>query len=186
MSLIGHNRGPVMDEGHSWRRHCWTEARRALLPTLPLEVVRLRVARAREIGLDYRTYATVRATTGQDIVAFLFSSNALRVFAASPSLPADRSTRLQAIAACDRLGAAIRPLTADQLHLPGIDAAFAAPAPFATWRDSRTILRQALAARRLPAEGVLLIGDTDAERDWSVAAALASYLPADRFFAATP
>lgn len=186
MSRIGHNRGPSMDEGHSWRKHCWTAARRALLPTLPLEVVRLRVARARDIGLDYRTYATVRATTGQDIVAFLFSSNALRVFASSPRLPQDRSARLASITACDRLGAAIRPLTAEQLHLPGIDAAFAAPAPFASWRDSRTALRQALSDRRLPAEAVLLIGDTDAERDWSVAAALAFYLPADRFFTPAP
>ena len=99
MSFIGHNRGPTIDEGHSWRRHCWTEARRTLLPTLPLEVVRLRVARARAIGLDYRTYATVRATTGQDIVAFLFSSNALRVFAANPRLPQDRADRLAALAA---------------------------------------------------------------------------------------
>ena len=45
MSFIGHNRGPAIDEGRSWRRHCWTEARRTLLPTLPLEVVRLRPCR---------------------------------------------------------------------------------------------------------------------------------------------
>ena len=182
MTTIGHNRGPAMDEGHSWRRHCWTEARRALLPTLPLEVVRLRVARARAIGLDYRTYATVRATTGQDIVAFLFSSNALRLFAPNPALPPDRSARLAAITDCNRLGAAIRPLTTDHLQLPDIDGAFAAPGPFATWRDSRALLRQALSDRRLPAEGVVLIGDTDGERDWSASAHLAFYLSADRFF----
>ena len=77
MSGIGHNRGPSINEGGAWRKYCWQKARSDLLRTLPLEIVRLRVARAREIGLDYRTDATVRATTGQDIVAFLFSSRSL-------------------------------------------------------------------------------------------------------------
>lgn len=79
MGMIGHNNGPTMEAGASWRRHCWTTARQALLPTLPVEVVRTRVRRAKELGLDYRTYASVRAQTGHDVVAFLFSSNALRV-----------------------------------------------------------------------------------------------------------
>ena len=62
---IGHNRGPAMDAGVSWRRHCWTVARQELLPHLPLEVIRLRVRRAAAIGLDYRTYASVRAASGR-------------------------------------------------------------------------------------------------------------------------
>jgi hypothetical protein len=68
MSGIGHNRGPAMDAGASWRRHCWSVARAELLPHLPLEVIRMRVRRAAEIGLDYRTYATVREASGYDIV----------------------------------------------------------------------------------------------------------------------
>jgi len=183
MSLIGHNRGPTMAEGHSWRKYCWAEARRALLPTLPLEVVRLRVARARAIGLDYKTYATVRASTGQDIVAFLFSSNALRLFAPAPRLPPDRAARLASIEACDRLAAIHRPLSAEQIQIPGIDTAFAAPHPFAIWREVRAILRAALSVRGLAPEGVLVIGDAGAEQDWPATAALAGYLPADRFFA---
>ena len=182
MTLIGHNKGPTMEEGHSWRKHCWAEARRALLPTLPLEVVRLRVARARAIGLDYKTYATVRATTGQDIVAFLFSSNALRLFAPDPRLPPDRADRLAGVQACTRLAAIQRPLIPDQIQLADLDAAFAAPLPFATWGQVRTTLRAAVASHRLPAEGVLLIGDTQAEQGWTAAAALAGYLTADRFF----
>ena len=42
----GHNGGPSLEGGTSWRRHCWTQARERLLPTLPIEVVRLRVKRA--------------------------------------------------------------------------------------------------------------------------------------------
>ena len=69
MSGIGHNNGPTMEGGAGWRRHCWTKAREELLPTLPLEVVRLRVKRAAELGLDYRAYASFRASTGHDVVA---------------------------------------------------------------------------------------------------------------------
>ncbi len=47
---IGHNGGPTLEPGAGWRRHAWSRARADLLPTLPLEVVRLRVARARNWG----------------------------------------------------------------------------------------------------------------------------------------
>jgi plexin A len=57
MGGIGHNGGPTMEPGTSWRRHCWTKARRDLLPAMPLEVIGYRMKRATELGLDYRTYA---------------------------------------------------------------------------------------------------------------------------------
>jgi hypothetical protein len=41
-----------------------------------------------------------------------------------------------------------------------------------------------LAPARLPADRVLLIGDTSLEREWVGAARLAGYLPAERYFAA--
>ncbi len=79
MSTIGHNGGPSMEPGFGFRKLAWTKARADLLPTLPLEVVRLRVKRAQRLGLPYKTYATIRATSGQDIVGFLFSGNALEL-----------------------------------------------------------------------------------------------------------
>jgi hypothetical protein len=75
----GHNRGPALQPAGGWHLHCWRRARADLLPHLPIEGVRLRVRRAGELGLDYKTYASVRAATGHDVVAFLFSSNAVRV-----------------------------------------------------------------------------------------------------------
>ena len=72
MSGIGHNGGPSMEPGHGFRKVAWTKARQSLLPSLPLEIVRVRVARAKRLGLPYRTYATIRASSGRDIVAFLF------------------------------------------------------------------------------------------------------------------
>ncbi|MEO6300943.1 MAG: hypothetical protein ABIV25_09285, partial [Paracoccaceae bacterium] len=106
MSVIGHNRGPSAAEGFSWRRHCWQQAREALLPTLPIEVLRTRVKRAADLGLDYRTYASVRAASGHDVVAFLFSSNSLRVTPLQLVMPVERSTKLAGLGA-DRIGLAV-------------------------------------------------------------------------------
>ena len=49
---IGHNQGPPLEAGFSWRKHVWTKARKELLPKLPLEVIRRRVARAQELGVE--------------------------------------------------------------------------------------------------------------------------------------
>jgi len=73
MSTLGHNRGPTMEKGGAWRRFAWTRARADLMPTLPIEVARRRVRRARELGIDYKSYAGIRAATGRDIVALIFS-----------------------------------------------------------------------------------------------------------------
>jgi hypothetical protein len=110
MSGVGHNGGPSMGGGVSWRRHCWSSARESLMPTLPIEVVRLRVKRAKAPGLDYRTYAGVRATTGHDVVAFLFSSNALRVSVLRPAM-AEALALTLADVQCGRLALAVAPLT---------------------------------------------------------------------------
>lgn len=185
----GHNRGPTMEPGAGWRTHCWGAARRELLPHLPLEVIRMRVARAREIGLDYRIYATVRATSSHDIVAFLFSSNALRIFAARDRLPADRVVKLGAIQRCGRVMLAHAPLDAAELaaeieanHLIRLDGAGPAPRFTAPWSDIRADVLAVLGRAHLPAGGVLLVGDTDFEREWCAAGRLAGYLPADRYF----
>lgn len=188
MSGIGHNGGPGLESGASWRATCWRAARAELLPKLPLEVIRLRVRRAAEIGLDYRAYATVRATTGADIVAFLFSSNALRLFQADRALEAARAERLAAQRNVGRRLAAqppLDPLAALQgLAGQGIafDAAARAPGIALSFPALRQSLREMLGG--LPAGQVLLVGDTALERDWTAAGRLAGYLPAERFFAA--
>lgn len=182
MTHLGHNRGPSLEGGASWRGHCWRAARQSLLPALPVEVVRLRVRRAQELGLDYRTYAGVRATTGRDLVAFLFSSNALGLRAPLVVPDPERAARLAQIAACGRIALANPPLTSRQvaLALPVLDAVHAAPPLLAPDREVRARLRAALAG--LPADAVLLVADNDLERDWSVSCRLAGCLSADRFF----
>lgn len=110
MAEIGHNGGPSLAGGVSWRKHCWSAAREALLPTLPIEVVRTRVKRAQALGLDYKTYAGVRAATGHDVVAFLFSSNALRVSVLRPAMPEARAEKLAQVQG-GRLALAVAPLS---------------------------------------------------------------------------
>ncbi len=185
--MIGHNNGPTLEPGESWRRHAWTKARVDLLPTLPIEVVRLRVRRAAEIGLDYRAYASFRAASGHDIVALLFSTNALRLLPPAPALPGDRRAKLAAVAGAGRAALVRAPLSpAGVLALAqgALDRADPAPRPFAGWGEARRTLLAALAAGRWPADRVLMVGDTAEERGWAEAARLGGYLGADRYFAA--
>jgi hypothetical protein len=183
MSEIGHNGGPSLEGGVSWRRHCWVAARERLLPTLPIEVVRLRVKRAQALGLEYKTYASVRAATGHDVVAFLFSSNALRVSVLRPAMPLDRGEKLAGVA-CGRLALAVSPLTPGTLGAanPVLDGVFPAPNALAGFGEMRDRVRAALG--KLPSDQVLLVGDLGLERDWCAAGRLAGYLPAERYFGA--
>ncbi|MFC2968317.1 hypothetical protein [Acidimangrovimonas pyrenivorans] len=187
MSTIGHNRGPALEPGQSWRKHCWTRARAELLPkTMPIEIVRMRVKRAAELGLDYTTYASLRAASGHDVVAFLFSSNALRLLPPRPALPGDRAEKLGAMRDCLRIALAQAPLqvqAALAAAAPAIDAAHRAPDALASWGTARQALRAALDPAKLPGDRVILVGDMALEREWCAAAGLAGYLPAERYFA---
>lgn len=181
MGLIGHNRGPSLTGGGGWRSHCWRVSREALLPTLPIEVVRLRVKRARDLGLPYKTYAGIRAQTGHDIVAFLFSSNALRATLLSPHLAPDRAAKLEALADVARIGLAVAPLAAPVLALnPQLDDSQPAPYALGRWAEIARHLRQSIG--RLPADRVLLVGEGALERDWCAAGRLAGWIAADHYF----
>jgi hypothetical protein len=184
---IGHNNGPSLDDGALWRRFAWARSREALLPTLPIEVVRLRVARAKALGLPYRTYAGIRASTGHDIVAFLFSTNALRLLRPTDHLPDDRRARLGALAPCDRTALVHAPLhLRTVLILAPLDAAHPAPAPSASWSATRDHLRAVLRDRGHPPDGVVLVGETDQERGWTEAGRLAGFLTGESYFAPLP
>ncbi len=135
--------------------------------------MRKRVSRAAELGLDYRTYASVRAASGHDVVAFLFSSNALRVMPGQ-DLPEDRAGKLRRLCA-GRIGLAQGRLAPEALLAAAegvLDAAHPAPRPFAGWSESRARLRAALG--RIPSDQVILVGEGWSEREWSEAARLAA------------
>lgn len=183
MAGIGHNSGRVDAPGHSWRRHVWAKARKDLLPKLPIEVIRLRVRRAAELGLPYKTYAGIRASTGHDLIGFLFSSNALQVLRQGQDLPATHAHKLACLHDAARIAAAHHPLRpADIARQPGIDLAFAAPPFDSSWSAMRRQVVAMATAKGHPADRLLMVGDTAFEREWAEAARMAGYLPADQFF----
>lgn len=184
MSGIGHNGGPTMEPGASWRRHCWTRARRELLPAMPLEVITYRMKRARELGLDYKTYAGVRATTGRDVVAFLFSSNALGLVRAA-RIPASEAHKLGGLEGCARLGAIHLPVDPGEVlrcNAGLLEGAGRAPTVFDSWSETRRRLVGLAREARVPTDGVLVVGATALERDWCATARMAGFVTADRYF----
>ncbi|WP_425049814.1 hypothetical protein [Psychromarinibacter sp. S121] len=185
---IGHNGGPTMEGGYRWRKHVWTKARAELIPnTVPLEIVRRRVKRAAELGIDYRTYASIRAASGHDVVAFLFSGNALELRPRRVAVPERVSARLQALdGAAGRLAAVYAPAhpSAVAQANPGLlDEIAAAPAFTESWSAMRERLSGLLAAGGAKRDGVVLVSATSVEQEWCGAARLAGVIPAERFFA---
>lgn len=189
MAGVGHNLGPTMEPGYSWRKTCWTKSRKALLPRMPIEVIRTRIRRAKEIGLDYKTYASVRATSGRDVVAFLFSSNALRLHLAAADLPEPRAEKLRGLKHFDSMIIAHRPLKpsaliADfkDLHDITLRAARAAPLFTESWSETRARLTKLLHDEKIPGDAILLVGETAIEREWLAAGKFAGYIAANRYF----
>ncbi|MTH79641.1 hypothetical protein [Paracoccus aestuariivivens] len=182
MAGIGHNGGPGLGSG--FRTHCWTVARRELLGArLPVEVVRMQVRRAMQLGLEYKTYAGVRATTGRDLVAFLYSSNALGVFRRDQAVPPVLTTRIADIAASPHLGCA--PGLAPEVLARQIGAVSGrALAPFgSSWSMMRDEMKVWLKAQGLPGDAVLMIGETAHEREMMTAGGLAGFVSGQAFFA---
>ncbi len=188
MSQIGHNNGPAMEPGFGFRKTAWTKARAELIPNLPIEILRRRVARAKELGLPYKTYASVRASTGRDVIGFLFSNNALRVLRAEQKMPGQRARKLQGLSGVDFLAVCHKPLTSQglsqRLAEHGLTLTASAEAPhFAdSWSDIRDKIALPVREAGLPKDGVLVIGDTSHEALWSEAAKLAGFVHSDRYF----
>lgn len=186
MSEIGHNGGPSMEAGRGFRKVAWTKARRSLLPALPLEVVRLRVARAKRLGLPYRTYASIRAATGTDIVGFLFSGNALGQRRFRFDLAPEAVDRLHGLGGvATRLGAIYAPARPDRARsdLDGaLDGVTRAPDLTATWGGIRRDLRGFMAVHGLDPNAVVLVSATGLEREWCGAAGMAGLIAAEEFF----
>ncbi len=183
---MGHNQGPTMERGQKWRAFQWQKARAAAMPkAMPLMVVKMHVARARALGLDYPTYAAVRKASGRDIMGLLFSSNALRIMdARAPQMPVARADVLGAVSGAKRLAlihAPVAPETAATCN-PVLDGVAPAPRFTNSWAEMRHHLSGFITAQRLVSDQVLIIGDTALERDWSAAARAAGYLEAGRFF----
>ncbi len=186
MSGIGHNGGPSLEPGYGFRKHAWGKARKSLLKTLPIEIVRVRVARAKRLGIDYKTYASIRAASGHDVVAFLFSGNALELSPTRVELPVGPSSRLAGLdGAAERVAAIYAPAHPKAVLAANdglLDHADAAPRFTESWSAMRDRIRGMVRAQGLPADGVVLVAATAVEREWCAAGKLAGTIPAEQFF----
>lgn len=182
---IGHNNGPVLEPGHVYRTFMWRQAQKRLVPkAVPLLVVKQRVKRAAELGLDYKTYASIRQFSGQDILGLLFSSNALGLWGGRTRLPEPERAALIRLRGAGRLALAHPPADPAMIGAenPVLDAIGRAPGLAQCWSQTRAHLAGFIGAQRLSANRVLIVGDTTLESQWTTAARAAGYLPADRYF----
>lgn len=187
---IGHNQGPPLDHHTSFRRYAWKRARAELMPKLPLEVIRRRVKRAAELGLEYPAYASILLGTGRDIVGFLFTCDALGMrLAQKMPLPAHVTEKLTALSSVDAMLAAEhdRPERLADLLARAKPITFASATRLPPWQsDPRTgcqAIRTALDPLKLPGDAVVMIGTDRHERDWADAARLARFIPGETYFA---
>lgn len=179
---IGHNSGKVDEPGKAWRTHVWRKARQDLMPKLPIEVIRRRVKRAKELGLPYKTYAGLRASSGDDLIGFMFSSNALDVLRRSDVVPAAKADRLKALVGAKTVALTYSPVVADQV-CPPVHFATDAPRPLAPWAQTCAVLAGVFAQTRTPRNRVVLVTDQSIEREWVSAGRMAGSLTTTEFFA---
>lgn len=182
---IGHNGGPSMEPGKLLRTHQWRAAQRALMPNaIPKLVLQMRLKRAAELGMDYKTYAKVRQFSGQDIVGLLFSSNALRILGYDARMPESREEKLQAVRAAQKLALVQPPMSPQAVLLrnPVLDAAGPAPRFTDTWAQARSRIEAVMRDRKLSGAQVLVIGEAPLEQEWMAAGRAAGYLPAGEYF----
>jgi len=114
------------------------------------------------------------------VVEGLFWANALRLFCAGRARDALRADKLAQVTACARRAIAVAPLMPSDIETDLLDAVHPAPPVHAPMGQAAAALTEARGPH--PADGVLMIGDTALERDWSAAARFAGYLTSQRYF----
>ena len=137
--------------------------------------------RAKDLGLPYRTYAGLRASNGHDLIGFLFSTNALRVFRRGQELPLDRSASLGALKDCRRIALTHPPLSPQEIESP-LEGGIAAPSLLDGWSTAGRNIRLGLKQQMAAPGQIVLIAETGLEHQWAEAARLAGVISGDRFF----
>ncbi len=188
---IGHNNGPSMKIGLGWQRHCWAKARKDLLgKAIPVEVVRMRIKRARELGLAYPQYASIMLGSGRDIVGFLFTVDGLQLrLRKRLEMPDTVQDKLQSLRKCNLMAFAPSGETPDVFRkelqqVAGVPFSSASPEPEGeiNWSAARRAIRTALDPLKLPSDAVVMIGTREAEKQWAAAGKIAHFIPASDYY----
>ena len=191
---IGHNSTPSTKTGLGWQRHCWTKARKDLLgKAIPVEIVRMRIKRAHELGLAYPQYASIMLGTGRDIVGFLFTVDGLHLrLRKRLEMPDHVQDKLQSLRKCSLMAFAPSGENPDAFRrelqqVAGTPFAAASPEPEGdiNWPTARNAIRAALDPLKLPSDAVVMIGTREAEKQWAAAGKIARFIPASAYYSAS-
>ncbi|WGI21099.1 hypothetical protein [Amylibacter sp. IMCC11727] len=190
MAGIGHNGGPKR-LGRGWQKHCWTQSRNALIgKRMPVEVVRMRIKRARELGLEYPQYASILLGSGRDIVGFLFSVDGLQLRLRKrlemPDLVQDKLRGLDRVTltAFAPSGETPKRFQRELSEVAGVPFASCAPeaeGPLG-WSAARAAVRAVLDPLSLPSDAVVMIGTRAEEARMAEAAHLARFIASGDYF----
>lgn len=185
---IGHN----SETGGGWRRYAWKRARADLMKNkVPLQIVRIRVRRAAELGLSYPQYASILMGSGRDITAFLFTVGGLEL-RLRRELGLEARIREKLATICGTRLAVLGPAEEDAeafrselQSAAGVVfcAAGNAPEPGADWSRGRAAVTGVLRELRLPGAAVVMIGaDGGPDPGLAVAGRLGGFLPGRLYF----
>lgn len=167
---IGHNQPPAPVS--LWHQHMWARARAAQPErNLPLAVVKMRKARATELGMTYRDYAGLYRTAGRDPAGLLFTPGALHLrLARRLEMPEPVRAHLARVGGCRLL--ALAPEGEDPADfleelraVSTLPFAAAAPTPSGTapWGDLVGAIRAILDPWCLPGNAIALVGAAASE-----------------------
>jgi len=210
---IGHNQGPPLDQPTGgWARHCWRQAHKKAWRSPPLEVVRLRAARAAELGLSYHDYSAILLDRGGQPKALIFDLGGTLVATRNDEIETDRQGRIRALpgvieklsalrncrvfVVTNQAGVAERLITAEQAHgfIHQLNALCGgiimdhricmepAESDSPFRKPQPGMVLDLLAAHHLTAGAAVMIGDSESDRRCAEAARLARFLWAWDYF----
>jgi hypothetical protein len=194
MAGIGHNKGPQQHLGLGWQKYCWGQARRDLLGKhIPMEVVRRRVMRARELGLAYPQYASILLGTGRDVVGFLFTTDGLQLrLQRALEMPDVVKQKLLGLKACQLMSFAPSGEHPETFRrelnvISDLDFCASGPEPerAVSWDQARRAIRGVLDPLQLPSDAVVMIGTCEAQQHWAMSGKLARFIPSKSYFPET-
>ena len=186
---IGHNKGPALEGPSLLLTHAWKRAAAERRKPSGL-VLRMQVARAREMGLAPADYFSIRAFCGRDPEAFAFTPEGLQLTLARrlamPERVRDRLGRMRHV----RLlcfappGEPPEPFCEELSEVAGVAFAASAPMPETVlpWSEARAAVRRLLDPGKLTGSAVLLVGRGALAEQMCAAANLATLLPPERLW----
>ncbi|MDF1790400.1 MAG: hypothetical protein P1U88_00745 [Thalassobaculaceae bacterium] len=202
-SMLGHNGGPPLPSAAGWNAFCWRKAAARVRKAPTREVLAIRLRRAAELGLDYKTYAALLAHGGNSprTLVVMLSRAVVAYGPFGPDIARDGALRLLDAAAAKLAaltvpdivlvvpalaGGPARDAVADALDAMvrsiGWRVAARGVMPAGAPREAAVWLSDRLTDAGLSPRSTLLIADPDAHLDLVTRARLLGLLSPQRYF----